>query len=172
MLSVLHSHACWCPGDFRSQGIRRHGIYPQSWNVPSPAPEGLIHNIHTFSCHPQLPIGPCFKIKIVFPGTRIHIIKIWLPRDCLTQYLYNRNSYTGKMAYWKTPCFFTLFSHDLQCRLSLSCKIVLFDITCCTHRSRSTMCFRFIPPEWLLLLMVPIGQLTHWPLGDLNKIFW
>ena len=32
MLSVLHSQycACWCPGDFRSQDISRHGIVPQA----------------------------------------------------------------------------------------------------------------------------------------------
>ena len=43
IFSVLHSqyHACWCSGDFRSQGISRHGIDPQSWNIPSPAPEEL-----------------------------------------------------------------------------------------------------------------------------------
>ena len=30
MLSVLHSqyYVCWCSGDFRSQGISRHGIDP------------------------------------------------------------------------------------------------------------------------------------------------
>ena len=30
MLCVLHNqyHACWCSGDFRSQGINRHGIDP------------------------------------------------------------------------------------------------------------------------------------------------
>ena len=44
MLSVLHSqyHACWCSGDFRSQGINRHGIDPQSRDIPSPASEELI----------------------------------------------------------------------------------------------------------------------------------
>ena len=43
MLSVLHSqfHACWCSGDFRSQGISRYGIDPQSQNIPSPASEEL-----------------------------------------------------------------------------------------------------------------------------------
>ena len=40
MLSVLHSqyHAC----DIRSQSISRHGIDPQSWNIPSPASEELM----------------------------------------------------------------------------------------------------------------------------------
>ena len=43
MLSVLHSqyHACWCSGDFRSQGISRHGIYPQIKNILPPAAEEL-----------------------------------------------------------------------------------------------------------------------------------
>ena len=43
MLSVVHSqyHGCWCPGDFRSQGISRHGIDPLSRNIPSPASEEL-----------------------------------------------------------------------------------------------------------------------------------
>ena len=37
MLSVLHSqyHACWCSGDFRSQGINRHGIAPPEYSVSS-----------------------------------------------------------------------------------------------------------------------------------------
>ena len=39
ILSGLHSqyHAWWCSGDFRSQGISRHGINPQSQNILSPA---------------------------------------------------------------------------------------------------------------------------------------
>ena len=43
MLSVLHSqyHACWCSGDLRSQGISRHGIDSQSWNIQFPASEEL-----------------------------------------------------------------------------------------------------------------------------------
>ena len=43
MMSVLCSqyHACWWSGDFRSQGISRHGIDPQSRNIPSPASEEL-----------------------------------------------------------------------------------------------------------------------------------
>ena len=43
MLSVLHSqhHACRCPGNFRSQGIRGCGIDPQRLNIPSPASEEL-----------------------------------------------------------------------------------------------------------------------------------
>ena len=43
MLSVLRSqyYACWCTGDFRSQGTSRHGIDPQSGKIPSPAPEEL-----------------------------------------------------------------------------------------------------------------------------------
>ena len=44
MLLILHwqYHVYWCPGDLRSQGISRHGIDPQSWNIPSPASEVLI----------------------------------------------------------------------------------------------------------------------------------
>ena len=42
-LSVLHSqyHAYLCFDDFRIQGISRHGIDPQSWNIPIPASDGL-----------------------------------------------------------------------------------------------------------------------------------
>ena len=35
-------HACWCSGDFRNQGISRHGIDLQSQNIPSLASEELI----------------------------------------------------------------------------------------------------------------------------------
>ena len=43
MLLILYRqyHACWWSGDFRSQGISRHGIGPQSQNIPSPASEEL-----------------------------------------------------------------------------------------------------------------------------------
>ena len=46
MLSILHNqyHACWCPGDFRSQGISKHGIEPQCQNILSTASEELIVN--------------------------------------------------------------------------------------------------------------------------------
>ena len=42
-MSVLHSHyhACWCSGNFGSQGISKHGIESQNWNIPSPASEEL-----------------------------------------------------------------------------------------------------------------------------------
>ena len=44
--SVLHSqcHACWCSGDLRSQGISKHGIDPQSGNIPFQASEELTEN--------------------------------------------------------------------------------------------------------------------------------
>ena len=44
MLYVWHSqyHVCWCSVDFRSQGINRHGIYPQSQNMLSSASEELM----------------------------------------------------------------------------------------------------------------------------------
>ena len=32
-------HACWCPGDLRSQGISSQGIDPQSQNILSPESE-------------------------------------------------------------------------------------------------------------------------------------
>ena len=43
MLSVLYSqyHACWCPGDFRSQASADMVFDPQSWNIPSLASEEL-----------------------------------------------------------------------------------------------------------------------------------
>ena len=44
ILFILHSHyhACWSSGNFRSQGISRHGIDTQSLNIPSPASEQLV----------------------------------------------------------------------------------------------------------------------------------
>ena len=49
MLSVLHSqyHACWCSGDFRSQGISRHGFDPQHQNIPFPASQELTSTSNT-----------------------------------------------------------------------------------------------------------------------------
>ena len=43
--SVLHSqyYACWCTGNFRSQCISKHGIDPQTWNIPFPATLLLQH---------------------------------------------------------------------------------------------------------------------------------
>ena len=43
MLPILccRYHSCWCPGDFSRQGISRHGIDPQSWNILSPASDEL-----------------------------------------------------------------------------------------------------------------------------------
>ena len=43
MLPILYwqHHACWCSGDFRSQGISRYGIDSQSRNIPSSASEEL-----------------------------------------------------------------------------------------------------------------------------------
>ena len=35
--------ACWCPGDFRSQGISRNSIDQISQNIPSLASDELIH---------------------------------------------------------------------------------------------------------------------------------
>ena len=48
MLFVFDSqyHACWCTGDFRSQGINSHSIDPKSQNIPSPASVELIMIIH------------------------------------------------------------------------------------------------------------------------------
>ena len=50
----LHSqyHACWCSGNFRSQGISRHGTDPQIRNIPSTPSEEL-------SCFDKAPIGRC-----------------------------------------------------------------------------------------------------------------
>ena len=43
MLPIICSqcYACWCPGDFRSQGISRHGIDQISRNILSLASEEL-----------------------------------------------------------------------------------------------------------------------------------
>ena len=50
MLSILHSQyqACWCTGDFSSQCISRHGIHPQSRNIPSPVLEEFIFVLSPF----------------------------------------------------------------------------------------------------------------------------
>ena len=48
---ILSIQCLLCPGDFRSQGISRHGIDPQSLNIPSPAskeltPEPMITKVY------------------------------------------------------------------------------------------------------------------------------
>ena len=52
MLPILQwqFHACWCTGDFRSQCISRHGINPQSRNIPFAASEELRDLIRSQIC--------------------------------------------------------------------------------------------------------------------------
>ena len=44
MLPILYCqcHACWCPGDLRSQGNSRHGVDQISQNIPSLTSEELM----------------------------------------------------------------------------------------------------------------------------------
>ena len=68
MLSVLHSqyHACWCSGDFRSQGISRNGIDPQNLNVMSPALEELIHFEAFVHCVPNKNLKIAAGLRLIF----------------------------------------------------------------------------------------------------------
>ena len=45
MLFILYCqyHACWCPGELRSQGIIRHGINQISCNISPLVPEELFN---------------------------------------------------------------------------------------------------------------------------------
>ena len=75
-LSVQHSqyHACWCSGDFRSQGTNRHAIDLQSRNIPSPAWEKLMlnHNIsHAMTVYDvsrSTHYNACLRPSIFFPS--------------------------------------------------------------------------------------------------------
>ena len=66
VLSVLHNqyHACWCPSDFGSQGISRHGIDP-------PKPQysfSVIRRVDYFifaGCHP-----PCMELVWIMQYTK------------------------------------------------------------------------------------------------------
>ena len=65
MLSILHSqyHACWCSGDFRSQGISRYGIAPPPPPPPPPMLEYSVSNIRRVN----LPIFP--RVTLLAPGS-------------------------------------------------------------------------------------------------------
>ena len=58
MLSVLQSqyHACWCTGDLRSQCISKHGVDPQSRNIPSPASEEFKGSTLPSPFYPDMPL--------------------------------------------------------------------------------------------------------------------
>ena len=60
ILPILYCqyHACSCPSSLSRQGISRHGIDPQSWNIQFPA-SGEFRNIRIFciSCISQLWYG-------------------------------------------------------------------------------------------------------------------
>ena len=73
MLSALHKqyHACWCTGDFRSQGIRGHGIGPQSRNIPSLASKELINTATWLLCGPN----DCFNATDKYRLGRFYEIK-------------------------------------------------------------------------------------------------
>ena len=71
MLSALHTqyHACWWSGDVRSQSISRHGIDPQSENIPSPASEELI-GMYCYLLH--VLTAPKWSVPVDILG-----VKIW-----------------------------------------------------------------------------------------------
>ena len=69
-------HTCWCSGDFRSQGISRHGIDPKSQNVLSPASEELTHwGRVTHTCVSKLPVTIIGSDNGLSPGRRQAIIR-------------------------------------------------------------------------------------------------
>ena len=47
MLPILYCqyHACWFSDDLRNQGISRHGILPNEWNILSLASEELMLSV-------------------------------------------------------------------------------------------------------------------------------
>ena len=47
-----------CLSDFRSQGMSRHGIDPQSQNIPSPASEELRSSDSTYKNYYHISNGP------------------------------------------------------------------------------------------------------------------
>ena len=78
MLPILccQYHVCWCPGDWRSQGISRHGIDQIGWNIPSLASEELIQHRPTmiqsiFSKIQQIshtsPVKMSYGVSFVYP---------------------------------------------------------------------------------------------------------
>ena len=66
-------HVCWCPGDFWSQGISRHGIDQRSWNIPSLASEELI--LAWISNH--IPSKVWDEITYLFPNFNGCTIEVW-----------------------------------------------------------------------------------------------
>ena len=76
MLFVLYSqyNACWCSGDFRSQGNSRHGIDLHSWNIPSSAPQELIwHKCKRVFTFPSSLLMMWFQSAETLVGVKIDI---------------------------------------------------------------------------------------------------
>ena len=67
MLYILQCqyHACWCPGDLRSQGTSRHGIDQISQSIPSLAPEELTCVSQWYVCSPSqgVILGAAFRVS-------------------------------------------------------------------------------------------------------------
>ena len=131
MLFVQHSQYrdCWCSGDFRSQGISRHGIYQISWNIPSPASEelSLPSPTYLYICTPQ----SCIPVHLYSP-----VLHTRTPQSCIPvlpspAYLYSQVLHTHTLQ----SCIpVLLIGQSLQwCRDSR----VVMAISCC-HRAVGT----------------------------------
>ena len=84
MLPILYSqyHACWWPGDFRSQGICRYGIDQIRWNIRSLASEELIWN----RCDGPLPYVskcPVKSIRYIFHVWLLYLLVLLDPKFLL-----------------------------------------------------------------------------------------
>ena len=125
MLSVLHSqyHACWCSGDFRSQGISRHDIEPQSQNILSPASKELTASLGHSRCYRvnKKTIYPLFDYPIVGKnGAYVNIISI----------LFGNFPLWNVKLYWNRPSIIALMN-CWSCRDRLISMIdIVVDIIC------------------------------------------
>ena len=69
MLSVIHSqcYTCWCSGDFRSQGISKHGIDPQKleYSISSIRSAEINSSQTVLGCWRSFPTRTCPFIRAV-----------------------------------------------------------------------------------------------------------
>ena len=135
MLPILYCqcHACWCPGDFRSQGINRHGVISS------------IRRVNPAGAWPVYTLLVCFTSHIIFyiegdvtcPLKHLHLWATWQSKPhnlCITGPLFwasplnskfpaQRASYVERMS--------MLWHYDIQLALTFQLLLKLSFLSIC-----------------------------------------